>query len=787
MAANKKERVVLLDVHAILHRAYHALPDFSSEKGEATGALYGLSAMLIKIISDLKPDYIIACYDLPEPTHRHEAYEEYKAGRAKADDELVTQIIRSRDIFTAFAIPVYEKAGYEADDILGTIAERLKKSKNREIIIASGDMDTLQLVDKKQVLVYTLRKGLTDTILYDEERVKERFGFGPELLPDYKGLRGDPSDNIIGIKGIGEKTATTLITTFGTIEQMYKTLKRHPEKFTEAGLTERIIGLLRDGEEEAEFSKELATIHKDVPIDFTLPENTWRRSVDAGAILDLFADLSFRTLGERVKALLNIEQEAEEEEKEEVDEETFTETAVALWLLRSDMTNPTHEEILQYAKKKTFVEAREVIFKALRAANLEEVYERIEKPIIPIVKKMNTVGIKIDTVYLNALSKDYHKKLAKLETAIYEHAGEEFNINSPRQLGEILFEKLELKPKNQKKTSTGQKSTKESELEKLRGEHPIIAEIFAYRELQKLLSTYIDTIPKMVAEDGRLHAEFLQAGTTTGRMASQNPNLQNIPIKSELGRNIRHAFIAEKGYVLLALDYSQIELRVAAFLSGDEKLISIFSSGGDVHQAVAAEVFGVPPEQVDKEMRRRAKVINFGILYGMGVNALRVQLGVETTRSEAQHFLNEYFKNFAGLAHYLDEVKARAARLGYTQTHFGRRRYFEGITSSVPFIRAAAERMAINAPIQGTQADIIKIAMARIDEYIKKSGLEKNVRLLLQVHDELVFEVTNTKVDAVAPEIKKIMENVISPKETHGISFIAEASVGENWGAMERL
>ena len=787
---NTKKRLILLDAHAIIHRAYHALPEFTSTKGEPTGALYGLSAMLLKIIADLKPDYIAACYDLPEPTYRHEAYEGYKAGRAKTDEALTLQLDRSRDVFKAFNIPIYEKGGFEADDILGTIVTQMKSNKEIDIIIASGDMDTLQLVDKKKVQVYTLKKGIQDTILYDEQAVVERFHFPPKLLPDYKGLRGDPSDNIIGISGIGEKTATELITTFGSIESMYKTLKKDKEAFIKAGIKSRIIALLEENEEEALFSKMLAQIRLDVPIVFTLPKALWRDALSVEAVLELFSELNFRTLAERVKQMfkqtgaLPFATEVVEE-VEIIEDEELKRVGVALWLLSSNITNPTQDDILTFARAKKFSDASASIFKELKNQKLESVYKDIELPLIPIVKQMEKDGILIDRAYLVKLSLEYHKELAKLEKRIHKHAGVEFNINSPRQLGGILFETMGLSVKNQKRTSTGQKSTRESELEKMRDVHPIIADILNYRELQKLLSTYIDNLPSMVGDDKRLHAEFLQAGSTTGRMSSQNPNLQNIPIRTDLGKKIRNAFIAPEGARLVALDYSQIELRVAAFLSGDKKLIKIFKEGGDVHTAVAAEVFTVPPELVDGEMRRRAKVINFGILYGMGVNALRQNLG--STRAEAQSFYNEYFKNFNGLAKYFVNVKASAERLGYTETFFGRRRSFEGIRSSLPHIKAQAERMAINAPIQGTEADIIKIAMAHADTYLKEQGLQNEVHLLLQVHDELVYEMPEAKVNEVSIELKRIMESVLTLKETEGVPIVVERKMGESWGEMSPL
>ena len=808
-STNKAKRLVLLDAHAILHRAYHALPDFASAKGEPTGALFGLTTMLIKILEELEPDYVVACYDLPGPTFRKEVYKDYKAGRAKADDELVSQMKRSRDVFRAFDIPIYDKPGFEADDMLGTIVEQVKKRNGEvksgkggnekiDIIIASGDMDTLQLVDDKKVQVYTLKKGIKDTIIYDEDGVRERFGFGPELLPDYKGLRGDPSDNIVGIKGIGEKTATTLITTFGSIENMYKELEKSGEaKFEKAGITERIFNLIKEGKEEAEFSKMLATIRRDAPIEFTLPEKELKSSLDMEKIGVLFSELDFRTLANRLRKALGMEvvkagsadgtarDEKENVPTQNIPPQEFAQTSVALWLLNSNLTDPTLEDIENFTRTKDFKEATRIIFIELDKRGLKKVYDDIEGPIIPIIEKMDSKGVKIDIAFLADLSKTYHTELTKLEKKIWEYAGVEFNINSPKQLGEIIFDKMALTAKGLKKTTGGARSTRESELEKLRDAHPMIPLLFEYRELQKLLSTYIDAIPPLVDNNNRLHAHFIQAGASTGRMASKGPGLQNIPIKTDLGRAIRKAFIAEKGCVLAALDYSQIELRIAAFLSADPKLIEIFTKGEDVHTAVASEVFEVPLDKVDREMRRKAKVINFGILYGMGVNALRQNLGEGTDRAEAQKFYNEYFTKFSGLATYLDTVKADAKRKGYTETFFGRRRYFEGIDSKLPFIRAMAERMAINAPIQGTSADIVKIAMKRIDKYIVENKLEKDVFLILQVHDELVYEIKDGIAEKIVPEIKKIMESVIDPKDVYGIRCVANSAIGKNWGDLK--
>lgn len=790
----QEKTLVLLDAHAIIHRAYHALPDFTTKSGEPTGGLYGIAAMLIKIVNDLKPDYIAACYDLPAPTFRKEIYEEYKAGRPKADDELVHQINRSRDIFKAFNIPIYEATGFEADDVIGTIAAEARRVPAKtKVIIASGDMDTLQLVSGDRVTVYTLRKGLSDTVTYDEAGVKERFGFGPELLPDFKGLRGDPSDNIPGIRGIGEKTASALIQTFGSIESLYRQLKKKggEETFAKAGFKPRIVILLKENEEEALFSKTLAEIRRDAPVFFKLPEKSWKESFHPAPVEKLFRELEFRSLAERMHAMAagateytpantTVGKTGTEKNEEAPDKDEKEKTALALWLLDSSITDPDLDDIYAYADTTSFPRAKEHIFSELKKRGLQKVYTDIEAPLISVLRRAEDVGIKIDTAYLKKLSAEYHKKITALEARIWKQAGGQFNLNSPKQLAEVLFDKLMFSTKGLKKTEGGARSTRAGELEKLRGAHPIIDDILEYREYQKLLSTYIDAIPPLVGNNGRLHTDFIQTGTTTGRMASANPNLQNIPIKSESGRKIRRAFIAEEGFVLAAFDYSQIELRIAAMLSGDDKLIKIFRRGEDVHAGVAAEMFNVPESEVSKDMRRKAKVINFGILYGMGLNALRANLG--TSREEAAIFYEKYFGAFIGLSAYIEKTKRDAAKNGYTETYFGRRRYFPDIKSRIPYIRSAAERMAINAPIQGTQADIIKIAMIRIDEWLGKENLRGDVRLLLQIHDELIFEIKKEDLNKVTPEIARLMEGVLPDAP---LPIVVNVSSGKTWGDME--
>lgn len=791
----EKKRLVLLDAHALLHRAYHALPEFTSSKGVPTGGLYGYISMILRIIGDWKPDYIVACYDLPQKTFRHEAYDNYKGHRAKTDDALVEQIQSSRLVCEKMGIPIYDMPGFEADDMLGTIVEQTKADKNIEILIATGDMDSLQLVDGKKVRVFTLKKGINDTVVYDEAAVEARFGFGPESLPDFKGLRGDPSDNIIGVPGIGEKTATELLLKFKTIENIYNTIHKDRDLLIKEGIKDRIVKLLEENEEGALFSKTLATIRRDAPIEFKLPEKAWRESVDVATLESTLREFEFKSLIVRLKEVLS------DEEKKvgkvvtaEPLGEVSRELQLALWLLNSELPNPTAEDVFAHTKTRNNDDAKKVLEEELRTHHLSFVYENIELPLIPVLKGMQEHGVLLDTVFLKKLSTDLHERLAVFEKKIYDHVGHEFNVNSPKQLGEVLFGEMQIhlniKGFKIKKTASGTYSTRESDLEKLEDAHPIIQDIFNYRELQKLLSTYIDTLPSLVDEGSRIHPELLQMGAATGRFACKDPNIQNIPIRSEEGKKIRSAFIAPEGYSLVSADYSQIELRSAAILSGDPVFMDTFRSGKDVHASVASRVFHVPENEVTSDMRRKAKVINFGILYGMGVTALQKNLG--TTRAEAQAFHDEYFKQLSKLSEYLDQVLTNAKKLGYTETLFGRKRFFPALRSSIPFIKAMAERAAGNAPIQGTTADIIKLAMIHVDRAIKNQGLGDSVHMIMQIHDELVFEVKDELLDQAEKLIKDTMEQVLNQewnnrvdsfKDGQGVVPIdVSISHGKTWG-----
>jgi len=785
-----KQLLVLLDAHAIIHRAYHAMPDFMTRDGRPTGAIYGFGMMVLKIIDEFGPDHIVACYDLPGPTFRHETFADYKGGRAKTDEALKMQFTPTRDICEALAIPVYEAEGFEADDLLGTIATQLKDNNDIEVLIASGDMDTLQLVDGERVRVYTLKRGLNDTVVYDQKAVEERFNFSPLSIIDYKAFRGDPSDNIPGIKGIGDKAATLAISKFGTIEKVYEALERDENELLETGLTKRMVGLIRDGREEAEFSKIIATIRHDAPIEFTIPQYSWKEAVNIDRAVEIFDTYELRSLPDKLRASLGFADMVQSEPKETFDDlsnDQLHETALKLWLVDSDQTDADQIKICEYIGTDNPVEAVQKIDAELsQIPEVAKVYQYIESPLSPVISQMQNNGILIDQNFFTKLSKKYHTELDVLAKKIHDIAGSEFNIKSPKQLSKALFDDIGLPTKGIKKSKTGSYSTNAKTLEKLEDEHEIIHLISEYRELDKLLSTYIDNIPDMVGDDYRLHAEFVQNGTVTGRFSSRNPNMQNIPTRTDLGRKIREGFVAALGTQLVSLDYSQIELRCLAILSGDEALIKIFNDGEDIHAAVAALIGGVDIKDVDREMRRKAKIVNFGILYGMGINSLKKEMG--TDRAEAQVFYDGFFTQFPKATAFLESTKEFARKNGYTETLFKRRRQFKNINSKLPFIRAMAERMALNAPIQGTSADMIKLAMIQIDSWLQEQGKKDNAKLILQIHDEIVYEVFDDFVEEFSKQAETIMEQALKNSYLNYdslVPLVVHSSHGKHWGELK--
>jgi DNA polymerase I len=794
--SSKQKTLLLLDSHAIIHRAYHAVPDFRNSQGVPTGALFGIINMLFGILERYKPDAVIACYDLPHPTYRHEIYEAYKGNRKKSDDDLITQIKSSREIFEDLCIPMYDKPGFEADDILGTIVHKVtadghNQDEEYKVIIASGDMDTMQLIKGDQVLVYTLKKGLNDTIIYNEEAVIKKYGMKPMQLIDYKGLRGDTSDNIIGVPGVGEKTATTIIQEFESIENMYEYIEVSPfsktdARYKKAGISERFYNLLVQHKDDAIFSKALATIRLDAPIDFDLVQKEpWYECADIEAFNKLIERYELKSIRGKLERVIEIQKGNKPvkivDDTWGVENKTplTEEEKIKVSLLRSHLLNPTRIDVENNFDKHKSLD------QYLKEEGVLELYEKVEKPLIPILKKMKETGIKVDVKYLENLSHEYQKYLDNLKKEIYELAGEEFNISSPKQLGEILYDKLDITKGSKvriKKTGAGARSTKESELDKMIDLHPIISKILEHREYSKLLTTYIDVILQIAKDekDNRIHPDFIQIGAVTGRMASANPSMQNIPIKTDLGRAIRSAFIAEKDYDFVSIDYSQIELRIATILSGDKTMGDIFKNKEDIHTGVAKQVYKLDSlDQVTPDMRRHAKAINFGILYGMGVQALGRSISV--SQSEAQEFYMSYYSTFKELANYLQQCKIDAERIGYTKTLFGRRRYFPELKSNIPFIKSSGERMALNAPIQGTNADMIKLAMVEIEKYIENNKLNNDIRMLAPIHDELLFEIKKGKENYVK-EIQSITENVLKSWniETE-VPILTNVKIADRW------
>lgn len=718
------KKIILIDGNALVHRAFHALPPLQTKKGELTNAVYGFSSVLLKILKEQKPDYVVATFDLAAPTFRHLEYKDYKATRVKGPQELYDQIGRVKEVLRAFNIPIFEQAGFEADDVLGTLVKKLSSKKDLEIIIASGDLDTLQLVGP-QVKIYTFKKGFQDNIFYDETAIKNRYGLLPGQMVDFKGLKGDPSDNIPGVPGVGDKTAGELLKQFDSLEDLYNNLPKVKN--------EKLRAKLAEFKDQAFFSKGLATIRKTVPLDFKLSD-CQTHDFDPNKVKKLFEELEFYRLIDRLPSIVG-------GTKDKKDENELS------------SVKDVYGEIEKLYKEGIFP---------------KKVYE-MEKELVPIIDKMSQQGIKIDLDQLKAIGRKVSLRIGKLEKAIWSNAGKNFNINSSQQLSQVLFEELKIETKTLKKTPGRVISTAAPELEKLKGVHPIIEDIVQYRELAKLKNTYLDTLPDLVdKKTGRLHTTFDQLGTVTGRLSSKNPNLQNIPVKTDLGREIRKAFVAEKNRVLLCADYSQLELRVAAVLANDQTMIKAFVAGKDIHTTTAAQVFNVDESEVDGAMRRAAKILNFGIIYGMSVSSFAQSAKID--KSQARQFVEEYFNDFSGLADYIKEIKAKAAQNGFVETLLGRRRYIPEINSSAWALRGAGERMAINAPIQGTAADIVKLAMIAV------SGI-KEARLLLQVHDELIFEVDKSSVKQVAAIIKKSMEGVIHLS----VPLTVKISSGQSW------
>lgn len=885
------KKLILIDGNALVHRAFHALPPtLTSPKGVLTNAVYGFTSILFKMLKEIRPDYIAATFDLAAPTFRHEEFAEYKSHRIKAPDELYAQIPLVKNILGAMGIPIYEKEGFEADDLIGSLAEKSKNMPDVQTIIATGDLDTLQLVQDDKVVVFTLRKGVTDTVTYNEKEVKNRFsGLLPNQMTDYKGLKGDPSDNIPGVPGIGEKTAITLIGKYKNIENLYEQLSKEKKP---KDISPKLAEKLLENKDMAFFSKKLATIIRDVDIDFSLAKSDWRKNIDKENLNGLLKELGLYSLVKRFSEIDSPAVAVEEskvkeaslfdsvnmpsekavgiENKPEIagilkkiqlqggiifdiadglinilfndrktvsvsaekvfnDKELFSkvkelfesekilktshdfkkiakfllgkgihvkgiefDVTIAAYLLNSDLQDFELEKIyfIEFGQNigldiksrlSAIITLKKSLWEKLKSNGLLKVFEDIELPLVPVLAEMELAGIGINRTSIEKLSKTTDGEIKTLEKEIYKLAGGEFNINSPQQLGHILFDILGLKGKV-RKTGKGALSTAAAELEKLSEEHPIIELILKYRELQKLKTTYIDPFPALIdPKTDRLHTTYNQTGTTTGRLSSQDPNLQNIPVRTELGQEFRRSFVADKGFKLISFDYSQLELRIVAHISNDEKMTKAFKRGEDIHTRTAAEIFEVSADKVTNSMRRDAKTLNFGVLYGMGQMGFQRAAGV--TRERAKEFIRKYMEEFSGVAAYMEQTKQSARQKGYVSTIFGRRRQLEAINSNIPELVRQAERMAINMPVQGTAADLIKIAMAKVSDFVHEKYGHDEVKLLLQVHDELLFEAKTELVQKLSGGIRDIMENVYKLS----VPLTVDIKYGDNWSDMKNM
>ena len=906
------ERLLLADSNSLIYRGYFAIPPLTTTKGELVNAAFGFASILLKVIQEYPPQHIAACFDLPVPTFRKERDATYKATRKPMPDDLRPQFERCKEFLDKLGVPMYSLAGYEADDVIGTLAAQAEAA-GLDTLILSGDLDTLQLVTD-HVSLMTTRQGFQNTVIYDPAKIMERFGLRPDQMVDYKALKGDPTDNIPGVPGVGEKTAGRLIADHGTIEGVYADL---------ATLTPKLRAALEENRDQVLHSREMSRIVVDVPVRLDL-DRTRRGGYDRPSVVDLFRDLEFRSLIPRlppadgnVAALLPtptlfpadadrspvparggqlplglggpVPAPVEIALLADADAATFAAQArgagrlavfadvdaereprllglglaagdgccylavggplpdaiVALLgdpsvgkvvhdaktarralrragadlrgievdtMIASYLTNASrrghvlddlaterlqleipalpvpdrkHKDLLpsldeRLARAGTAAVATErlaALYQAeLDRLGLERLFREIELPLVDVLVEMEEAGISVDTGYLGRLAAEFAAEVARIEAEAHASVGHAFGISSPKQLQELLFNELKL-PRG-RRTGTGF-STDAAVLEELRGAHPVVEKILEYREVEKLRSTYADGLGPLIDHAGRIHTTFNQTVASTGRLSSQSPNLQNIPIRTPLGRRIRRAFVAGRpDQTLLAADYSQIELRVLAHVSQDPALLDAFRSGADVHTRTAAAGFGVDEREVTRDQRSVAKMLNFGIVYGMSDFGLAWRMGM--AREEAARFIDEYFKRYALVRRYVMETKSFALEQGYVETLLGRRRYMPDMASSNGAVRNAAERMAINMPIQGTAADIMKIAMVRVHERLRGAAW---ARAVLQVHDELVFEVDRDRTDDLADAVRAEMAGAY-PLD---VPLVVDIRSGDNWDDMTPL
>ena len=861
------KKLLILDSNSILNRAFYGVRYLSAKDGTPTNAIYGFLNILLKLIKEQEPDYICAAFDVKAPTFRHKQYEGYKAQRKPMPEGLAAQMPLAKDVLRAMGVTILEKEGYEADDIIGTVA-RLCEESEISCFIATGDKDDLQLAsDKTKVILTVTKSGYNETIIYDDKAVKEKYHVTPTEFIDVKALMGDPSDNIPGVKGVGEKTAMSLIEKHHSIEYIY-------ENIDDIGLKGAMLQKMKDGREMAFMSKELATINRNTPIEFNAEECVFDgfenngelyeilKRLELNSIIkkldlsggdnvkeneDIFKDFSYQVgdknmiSGDKVTVVLdfdgdNISSAAvgagnnavvlneQDDIKELLEDDSIAkvmfdvkeaivklngridiknisdDTAIAAYLVDPAKNEYTIEKLTsEYFG--TVIEKPEVkqlsllddvetdrseylakcavalgvlnerIGDKIKENGQEKLYQEVELPLVTVLAHLEINGFLVDDHQLKEFADKLGEKIDALTNEIYMLAGEEFNINSPKQLGVILFEKLELKPV--KKTKTGY-ATNADVLEKLRDKHPIVNFIMEYRQLAKLKSTYCDGLRAVVNPNThRIHSVFTQTVTVTGRLSSTEPNLQNIPTRTELGREIRKMFVAKDGYVLVDADYSQIELRVLAHIANDETMINAFRNNEDIHAVTASQVLGIPLEDVTKEQRSSAKAVNFGIVYGIGEFSLAQDLHISV--KEAKAYIESYLEKYHGVRNYMESIKEQAKKDGYVKTMLNRIRYIPELKSPNYNIRQFGERVALNTPIQGTAADIIKLAMVRVDNRLINEGLKS--KLILQVHDELIVEAHKDEVD----KVKQILSEEMQGAMELNVPLKVDMSTGHSW------
>ncbi len=809
------KRLVIIDGKSVFYRGYYAMGALSTSDGTPTGGIYGFAAIAMEIVRQLEPTKVVVAWDSKSSTSkRREIFPEYKAGRVKPGPDFYAQIPYLRDLILALGWSFVECDDYEADDIIGTLALQADEAGDWDTIIVSSDLDMLQIVDEN-TRMYRILKGFTNLEELDVPGVEEKYGIKKAQFLDLKALKGDTSDNIPGVPGVGEKTAVKLLKDFGTLEGVYGHLDEVQ------GATQNKLAA---GKDSAFMSYELAKIMTDAPVKLEdLPD----LKIDRVRILDALNKLEFRSIARKFfsqskKPKRQPEQggldmgEVEVLEKEERSAAKKLPTAVnysqqtleivqelpdgmlVSWNVKDLMhknaevaekvlagaefwdlgqaaflLNPLERKIDQTDEKEAYVQQKAEL---ARRPELYKIYTDFDLPLIPILYKMEDYGMLLDMPYFAKLKEEFELEAGHLEQAVWDFAGKQFNVNSPAQLAEVLFVQLGLPTKGIKKTARGY-STGVKELDKLQGYHPIIRAIKDYREAAKLLSTYIAPLPELADKNHRIHTTFNQNVTATGRLSSTNPNLQNIPVRTEVGKRIREGFIASEGKVLVSADYSQFELRLAAALANDEALIKDFNDNVDIHTKTAAEAFDVPMEEVTKSQRRAAKVINFGILYGMSIRGLAEAADMKFY--EAKEFIENYFELRKPIKEYLDNLLKKAREQGYVETLFGRRRPTPDVLSSNFIVRTGAERAAQNMPIQGTEADLMKRAMIRVDKALAERV--PGAHMVMQVHDSLIIECDTADKDAVAEILQQEMENV-APELP--VKLAVEVTTGKNWGEL---